>query len=246
MGYIDIAKWLSVNSDGFITNTGYVNQGLPYLQIGQRRNVPGIADLQLRGFLFFNTLLLGEGIKVRSAKLYVNIETMAWERIEYNKLSNFELLRGKWKGDYPADYYPSGTLDAVKDFDIANYQTGNCMVVNNNPLVSGWNEITLNALGRAWVTGERNTKFMLRHKENNQYGYIQIYSREKGIADCMFLTLEYGLQAGVTKRLFIRPAGCSKGDIFYYDGDKVVRLPVGTENQELEINAEGLPEWRTI
>lgn len=239
--YNDPNRWIATEHDGYMTNTGYISQSQAFLRIGQRVDIDGIENLLYRGFLYFNTPLLGEGIKIRSAKLYLNIETMVWDRIEYNKRSNFQMLKGKWKGEYPADFFPSASLQEA-DFLLENYHAENCIVTDTSPVLAGWNEFDLTPFGCDAIIGGANSKFMFRHLENDQTGYIQAYSRQAGADICSYLLLEYTLKAGVTKRLFIRPDGCQKGDIFYWDNG-LKRLQAGTENQELEIGSDGMPQW---
>ena len=39
-------------------------------------------------------------------------------------------------------------------------------------------------------------------------------------------------------------SGFQKGDLFYHDGEKLVRLPKGNPGQTLTVGTDGTPEWQ--
>jgi len=57
------------------------------------------------------------------------------------------------------------------------------------------------------------------------------------------LVISFYDEAGTLQTINLELA---KGDIIYFDGTKLARLPIGTSGQTLKASAGGLPEWVTV
>jgi len=229
--------------DGYITDGGYITQSSNYIRAGVKQDEQNPEnEIIYRGFLYFDTSILGEGAKAEDVKLWIKVNQTVWEKTHYNKKSNFAIYLGKIDED-TQEQYPHSIL-VKKDYNLDNYILVNGITETDDEIEVGWNSFSFNSEGKKWIQNTGETKFIFVHtKEQEEKGFIEFFSGNYSEIDCAYLEITYRLMRGYTKRVWVRPDGCKKGDLFYYDGTKLVRLEIGTQGQRLKMGNDGIPGW---
>ncbi|MCD6220699.1 hypothetical protein J7K25_00875 [bacterium] len=224
-----------------ITVADSINDTGESIKIGADNYVHPNVDFYI-GFLYFDTSGIGSGAIIQSVVLSILMKdgNVAGLSVPWY------LYLGNGQPDYP--HIPLAT----EDYGFSQY--GNLLqIADARNLVVGTNNILLPESALGWINKTGITKFALfcgvddetlfKCCYSDEYPrWIEIWSRDKGEDWAAYLTINY--TEGAEKRVFIRPDGCQKGDLFYHDGEKLVRLPKGNPGQTLTVGTDGTPEWQ--
>ncbi|MCD6220698.1 hypothetical protein J7K25_00870 [bacterium] len=205
---------MAYTSDNFIQSVEGESVIVDTLRVGYVDDV--LKDLKINSSIS----KIGEGGVIDEGYLYLKIANAVFEKSWDNKKSNFRLLLQKEDGSLIG-------FNFEEDEEI---------------IAGEWNsfKIPSGILSLLDVTLNQILYFSSTLPNGN---YLDVYDGSGDVNDKPFFHLTYHLKRGTTKRVWVRPDNCQKGDLFYYDGEKVVRLPIGSVGQKLKMSNEDVPIW---
>ncbi len=144
-----------------------------------------------RGFLFFDTSALPDGATISAVILSLYIQSHVVSG------GDFDIVIQNGQPTYPHDTLVAG------DFLYSHY-SGDGGSINSAPLVNAaYNDITLNATGRGWISKTGTTKLCLRSSKDingndiaeGTGSVVGIYALEQGSAYRAKLVITYSVSA---------------------------------------------------
>lgn len=184
-GYIEKTDAVYANARD-ATSGDYVIEDNDGHSMGIANSKPAIGDYYIyRAFIYFDTSSIPTNANITIAKYSFKIEPET-----KSGTNNLVIQDGQ-------PTYPHSTL-ILSDFNHNNYSNNGGQYTNiSNLSDSEWNEITLNANGRAWINKGGTTKFCLRLSGDiaqvtpTGLNGVGIYMTEKGTGYISRLIITY-------------------------------------------------------
>lgn len=228
----------------------YLSPGTAVTTNQETTIVGGIKDTKygyMTIFVWDTGDLLEEGVQIQQVKLRMTIKTFS-DNAKYQD----------WFMRNQTEFCPHEPPD-VYDYSKLMYSPQILFQQSGTYFYPGEKEWVLDESVKYWIkkgTGNK-TKIAFYIGKDSSPGsewysisgyegmdtYIEFFTHLKGEGWGPKLIINYTGGEITAKRVFIRPEGCQKGDLFYHDGSKLVRLPAGQSGQVLKVGVNGVPEW---